>query len=214
MVSARSRDKALVNLSRRAARRRGLRLMKSHRRDDWASDYNRFMLVDEESGEKVFGADRSDFTATLEQIDDYLSTQPVIKRILPGLPPAEMTAEQEALAQRLKLWIDGRALSSAAPWLRITTPTLRKIMRSEPVAQVTVAKLNAAMDAFTGDEALKPKKRQRIGTPAERARACRARRRGGVPTRKPSTDPKAVKHRLYMRDYRARKNAGMESKVA
>jgi hypothetical protein len=82
-----------------------------------------------------------------------------------------MTAEQEALAQRLKLWIDGRSLTSAAPWLGISRPTLRKIMRSQPVAEPTIRRTTSVMDAFTGKEVLRPRhgtRRRRSGREASK----------------------------------------------
>lgn len=67
-------EKVQENRLRRKADRQGLRLEKSRRRDPQAIDYGRYRLVDARHNAVAFGAASFDFEATLEEIEDYLSS--------------------------------------------------------------------------------------------------------------------------------------------
>ena len=59
---------------RRIADRRGLRLVKSGRRDPGALDYMLYALVDQQTGKAINPplADRFECSWTLDQVEDYL----------------------------------------------------------------------------------------------------------------------------------------------
>ncbi|MBA3676479.1 MAG: hypothetical protein H0W74_03650 [Sphingosinicella sp.] len=67
-VHAKNRDLAL----RRLAANRGLRLVKSKRRNPDAADYGRYGLLDPDTKEKVFGFARTRVKASPEEIEEYL----------------------------------------------------------------------------------------------------------------------------------------------
>lgn len=56
---------------RRMAERQRLFLSKSRRRDPYASDYNKFMLLDERET-PIFGADPFEYSATLDEVEAFL----------------------------------------------------------------------------------------------------------------------------------------------
>ena len=58
---------------RRLASNRGLRLVKSRRRNPDAPDFGRYGLVDPRTGDKLFGFRRKRVYATAEEIEAYLS---------------------------------------------------------------------------------------------------------------------------------------------
>ena len=64
--------KVFENRLRRMAKRQGLRLEKTRRRDPRALDYGKYMLVNVETNAVVFGADSSHADATISQIAAYL----------------------------------------------------------------------------------------------------------------------------------------------
>ncbi|HEY8358669.1 MAG TPA: hypothetical protein VIL30_14520 [Ramlibacter sp.] len=66
-------DKVRENKARRAAIRQGLELQKSKRRDPRAIDFGGYMLVDLQRNFVVFGGDPHAFSASLEQIEQYLN---------------------------------------------------------------------------------------------------------------------------------------------
>jgi hypothetical protein len=57
---------------RRMAANRGLRLVKSRRRNPAAADYGRYGLLDAETKEKVFGFARTRVKASPEEVEDFL----------------------------------------------------------------------------------------------------------------------------------------------
>ena len=57
---------------RRIARNRGLRLVKSRRRNPKHADFGRYGLIDAESGDKVFGFARTRVKATADEIEEWL----------------------------------------------------------------------------------------------------------------------------------------------
>ncbi|MGR3542528.1 MAG: hypothetical protein ACU0BS_14030 [Hasllibacter sp.] len=66
-------DKVRENRLRRVAGRRGLRLERSRRRDAAATGYGGYRLVDTVGGGVVFGDERHEFGATLDQIEAALT---------------------------------------------------------------------------------------------------------------------------------------------
>jgi hypothetical protein len=60
------------NLLRRIAKKKGLRLMKSRRRDPRASDHGRYCLINTSSNGVVFGASSGRMDASLDQTERYL----------------------------------------------------------------------------------------------------------------------------------------------
>ena len=75
---------------RELAANRGLRLVKSGRRNPEAADYGRFGLVDTASGEKLFGFRRTRVSATAEEIQGFLtqSAEESWRRSIPARWPA------------------------------------------------------------------------------------------------------------------------------
>jgi hypothetical protein len=69
-------DRVAENRVRRLARRQGLELAKSHRRDPLAQGYGRFLLYDPQRNRTVFGGDHfgPDFRATLAEAETWLRT--------------------------------------------------------------------------------------------------------------------------------------------
>ena len=57
---------------RRLAANRGLRLVKSRRRNPEAPDYGRYGLVDPQSGDKLLGFKRTRVYATADEVERYL----------------------------------------------------------------------------------------------------------------------------------------------
>jgi hypothetical protein len=68
MATGRSIDERL----RRIAANRGLRLVKSRRRNPKAADYGRYGLVDRTTGEKRFGFARTRTRATAAEVEAWL----------------------------------------------------------------------------------------------------------------------------------------------
>ena len=64
--------KVFENRLRRMAKRQGLRLEKTRRRDPRALDYGKYMLVNVETNAVVFGADSGRMDVTLDRIAAYL----------------------------------------------------------------------------------------------------------------------------------------------
>jgi hypothetical protein len=62
---------------RRMAKRQGLRLHKSRRRDPHASDYGVYALVDEETSFIVAGADSGRFGFSLDDVETHLKGERV-----------------------------------------------------------------------------------------------------------------------------------------
>jgi hypothetical protein len=67
-------SKVAENKVRRAAERQGLLLQKSRRRDPRAIDYGGYMLVDQEKNFAVFGAHPNAYSASLEEVADFLKS--------------------------------------------------------------------------------------------------------------------------------------------
>jgi hypothetical protein len=65
-------DKVRENRLRRMALRQGLRLRKSHRRDELALDFARFALLDDRTGAVVVGGEEGAFTLGLDDVERYL----------------------------------------------------------------------------------------------------------------------------------------------
>ena len=65
-------EKVRENRLRRVAYRRGLRLMKSRRRDPMAIDYGGWMLVDLYNNFVVSGADPYPFSMDLDEVEEFL----------------------------------------------------------------------------------------------------------------------------------------------
>ena len=65
-------DKVKENRLRRMAKRRGLALMKSRRRDPRAYDYGGFMLIEPNRNIVIFGANPNAFSADLNDIEAFL----------------------------------------------------------------------------------------------------------------------------------------------
>jgi hypothetical protein len=68
-----TKEKALENRVRQVAEQRGLKLMKSQRRDPRALDYDGYMLVDVAKNFVVFGGSPNPYRATIEEIEAYLN---------------------------------------------------------------------------------------------------------------------------------------------
>lgn len=67
-------DKVRENRLRRMAKRQGLMLVKSRRRDPRAVDYGKYGLVDPYNNAWVFGIDVTQrIEATLDEIEGYLT---------------------------------------------------------------------------------------------------------------------------------------------
>jgi hypothetical protein len=67
-------EKVREDRLRRVANRRGLRLLKSRRRDPQAVDHGRYILVDATTNVVVYGVWNNNWAeATLDQIEEYLS---------------------------------------------------------------------------------------------------------------------------------------------
>jgi hypothetical protein len=66
-------EKVLENRLRRVAERRGLRLVKSRRRDPMAIDFGGYMLIDLQTNAVILGADPVGFSATLDDVKAYFS---------------------------------------------------------------------------------------------------------------------------------------------
>lgn len=68
-------EKVLENRLRRVAERRGMKLLKSRRRDPGALGYGGYMLVDVETGGAILGTEPRGFSATLDEVEAYFSEQ-------------------------------------------------------------------------------------------------------------------------------------------
>lgn len=68
-------DKARENRLRRKAERQGLTLLKSRRRDPDAIDFGGFMIVDQDTNGAVFGATPHAYSASIEEVEDWLTTK-------------------------------------------------------------------------------------------------------------------------------------------
>jgi hypothetical protein len=66
-------DKVRENRLRRIAQRRGYRLTKSRLRDEGAPGYGGYMLIAAFGNLVMLGADRAGFSATLDDVEDYLN---------------------------------------------------------------------------------------------------------------------------------------------
>lgn len=67
-------EKVAENKIRRAAARQGLLLQKSRRRDPRAIDYGGYMLVDMQLNAVVFGAHPNAYSASLEEVAEFLKS--------------------------------------------------------------------------------------------------------------------------------------------
>ncbi len=65
-------EKVRENRLRRVAKRRGLRLTKSSRRDPRALDFGGWMLVDIYQNVVVAGADVHEYSMSLEDVEEFL----------------------------------------------------------------------------------------------------------------------------------------------
>ncbi|MBN9053121.1 MAG: hypothetical protein J0H80_04940 [Rhizobiales bacterium] len=65
--------KVRENKLRRMAERQGMILQKSRRRDPRAIDFGGYMLVDAKTNAVVMGADPNAYSATIEQVEAWLS---------------------------------------------------------------------------------------------------------------------------------------------
>ena len=72
MSSEKVREKVRENRLRRMARRQGLSLLKSRRRDPLAIDYGGYMLVDSTSNSVVMGGDPFPHSATVDEVEAWL----------------------------------------------------------------------------------------------------------------------------------------------
>jgi hypothetical protein len=61
---------------RRAARSRGYRLVRSHRRDPRATGHSGYLVVDAEQDFVVLGAEPTPFSATLDHVESFLMDGP------------------------------------------------------------------------------------------------------------------------------------------
>ena len=79
-----AQNKVLENRLRRLAKRRGLALQKSRRRDPDATDFGGFMLVDANTGAIAAGGEPAPFSFDLRSIEIWLTrrSRPVAPRIL------------------------------------------------------------------------------------------------------------------------------------
>lgn len=66
-------DKVRENRLRRMAKRQGLRLEKSRRRDPKAVDYGGYMLIDIRSNGIVYGSDDFPYQADIDEIEEFLT---------------------------------------------------------------------------------------------------------------------------------------------
>lgn len=66
-------DKIRENRLRRMAQRQGLKVVKSRRRDPRALDYGGYMIADESTNGVVMGGYPWAFSASLDDIEDYLT---------------------------------------------------------------------------------------------------------------------------------------------
>jgi hypothetical protein len=66
-------DKSREIRLRRMAKRQGLELKKSRRRDPKAVDYGGYMIIDQRTGKPVLGYDHFEFQASLEEVEEYLT---------------------------------------------------------------------------------------------------------------------------------------------
>jgi hypothetical protein len=73
-------DKVRENRLRRIAERRGLKLEKSRRRDPHARDFGGFMLIEPQTKATLLGSDGFAFSATLDDVDAYLSARHASKK--------------------------------------------------------------------------------------------------------------------------------------
>jgi hypothetical protein len=82
-------EKVREDRLRRVANRRGLRLLKSRRRDPRAADHGRYILVDATTNSVAYGIWNNNWAeATLDQIEEYLSSMkhPGEKRVANARP--------------------------------------------------------------------------------------------------------------------------------
>jgi hypothetical protein len=66
-------EKVLENRIRRVAQRRGMKVVKSRRRDSRSVDYGGYMLIDVATNSVILGGSPIAFSATAEEIDSYLN---------------------------------------------------------------------------------------------------------------------------------------------
>ena len=64
-------EKVRENRVRRMLKRQGYSLMKSRRRDPQALDYGGYMIIDDEINGVVFGSNPYEFSATLDNVEDW-----------------------------------------------------------------------------------------------------------------------------------------------
>jgi hypothetical protein len=69
-------EKVRENRLRRMAERRGMQLQKSRRRDPQAIDFGGYMLVDARRNFVIIGAEGWAFSATLDDVEQYLTEMP------------------------------------------------------------------------------------------------------------------------------------------
>ena len=65
-------DKVRENRARRSAQRRGLRVVKSRRRDPQALSYGEFLIVDQRTNAIIAGGSSEWDWLSLEQVEDWL----------------------------------------------------------------------------------------------------------------------------------------------
>src|SRR5437870_3622496 len=97
-------DKVRENRLRRMAERRGLTLEKSRRRDPQAPDFGRYMLIHDQTKSAFLGSDGFEFSATLDDVENYMSGRYVKKEPSAlerafALRPAVMRGEPSARAE-------------------------------------------------------------------------------------------------------------------
>ena len=65
-------EKIRTNRLRKMARRQGLRLSKTRRRDPRAIDYDGWMVIDMFTNRAVYGGQPYAYSATLDEVEAYL----------------------------------------------------------------------------------------------------------------------------------------------
>ena len=68
-------EKVLENRMRRALKRRGMRLVKSKRRDPKAFDFGGYMIINAENNTVVCGTDPMAFSLSLDNVAQYVDEE-------------------------------------------------------------------------------------------------------------------------------------------
>lgn len=76
MPATRFETKSLERRVKRIGRRYGVTLMKCEKRFDRIARHGGYMLRDDDTRQIVFGNDGYEFSATLEEVEDFLLAQP------------------------------------------------------------------------------------------------------------------------------------------